>query len=146
MVPFGEYVPFESWLRGLIQFFDLPMSDFKSGTQTDPLILGDWRLGVAICYETAYPELIRERVKNADLLLVVSNDAWFGHGLAPAQHLQIAQMRARETGRMVIRATNNGFSAIIHPNGQLISTLPLDEKGVLSGIVTAYSGSTPYTK
>lgn len=138
LVPFGEYVPFESWLRGLITLFDLPMSDFKPGTKIGPLILGDWRVGVVICYETAYPNLVQARAKNADVLLIVSNDAWFGHGLAPAQHLQMAQMRALETGRMVIRATNNGLSAIIDAKGHLVSTLPLDAKGVLLGTIIAY--------
>lgn len=146
LVPFGEYVPFESWLRGAIAFFDLPMSDFQAGVRTGPLALKDWSLGVAICYETAYPELMRARAKNADALLILSNDAWFGHGFAPAQHLQIAQLRARESGRMVLRATNNGFTAIINPDGTIQAKLLLDKKEVLIGEITAFSGHTPWDR
>ncbi len=150
LVPFGEYVPFEHWLRGLIRFFDLPMSDFEPGQTHLPFILpttqGPISLGAAICYEMAYPNAVRLRARQAEALVTVSNDAWFGHSPAAAQHLQIAQMRAKETGRMVLRATNNGFTAIIQADGQVLTQLPQDKVAILYGSLTPVEGKTPWLR
>ncbi len=95
LVPFGEYVPLEDLLRGLIGFFDLPMSHARPGAWRQPLLqIGQERAAMAICYEVAYPGLVNSDLPAADLLLTISNDAWFGGSLGPHQHLQIAQMDA----------------------------------------------------
>ena len=121
-MPFGEYVPLESWLRGIIGFLDLPMSSMQSGdSQQPPLMVSGLRIGVAICYEIVYPELVRQRALSSTVLLTVSNDTWFGHSIGPLQHLQMAQLRALENGRYLLRATSNGVTAIISPQVRISS-------------------------
>jgi len=147
LVPFGEYVPLETWLRGLIAFFDLPMSGFSRGPVAQPLLEFGGRRGVmAICYEVVYPELVREQAAAADVLMTVSNDTWFGASTGPLQHLEMAQMRALENGRWMLRATNNGVTAIIDERGRIRERLPQFEAGVLRGDWRAMSGVTPYTR
>ena len=110
LVPFGEYVPLQEVLRGLIAFFDLPMSDFARGpADQPPLLAKGHRIAPFICYEVVYPEFAAALAADSDILLTVSNDAWFGTSIGPLQHLQMAQMRALEAGRWMIRATNNGM-------------------------------------
>ncbi len=147
LVPFGEYVPLESWLRGLIDFFNLPMSAFSlpQGEQ-QPLPFGPHRIAAAICYEIAYPELVRASSLESDLLLTVSNDTWFGRSIAPDQHLQIARMRALETGRWLIRSTNNGISALVDSRGNISVQAPRYESAVLTGEVQGMRGLTPYQR
>ncbi|MDO6565044.1 apolipoprotein N-acyltransferase [Amphritea sp. 1_MG-2023] len=145
LVPFGEYVPLEHQLRGIIDFFDLPMSEFSLGAPNQPLLqAAGSHIAPFICYEIAYPELVRQQSLHSDLLLTVSNDTWFGHSIAPAQHLQIARMRALENGRWIIRATNNGISALISPDGGISATIPQYEQAVLTGEVQRMQGLTPY--
>jgi len=146
-VPFGEYVPLESLLRGLIDFFNLPMSSFSlPRSEQRPLPFRDHHLGAAICYEIAYPELVRRESLDADLLLTVSNDTWFGRSFAPDQHLQIARMRALETGRWLIRATNNGISALVGPDGRIRAEAARYQPALLSGKVQGMQGLTPYQR
>ena len=145
LVPFGEYVPIESYLRGLIEFFNLPMSSFSLPAQPQTtLTLGSSRIAAAICYEIAYPELVRKLSTDSDWILTVSNDTWFSHSLAPAQHMQIARMRALENGRWLVRSTNNGLTAIVDPYGDITAQAPAYQKAVLSGSVENRSGTTPY--
>ena len=149
LVPFGEYVPFESWLRGLIQFFNLPMSRFvTSDSFNQPLhvSVADRKLAIAplLCYEIAYGRLARPLAKKSDVILTVSNDSWFGHSIGPLQHFQIARVRAKEFGRMVLRGTNNGVTAVIDQNGDVVERLPQFEVGVLKSQFTAYQGQTPF--
>jgi apolipoprotein N-acyltransferase len=147
LVPFGDFLPFESLLRGLIGFFDLPMSSFTSGPAQQPLITaGDLKLVPLICYEIAFPELLRENIRNADAIITLSEDGWFGESWGPYQHLEIAQMRALETGRMVLRATTSGITAIIDPKGKLSATIPQFEARVLSGTFQSMAGTTPWVK
>ena len=114
LVPFGEYVPLQELLRGLIAFFDLPMSDFARGEPGQPLLQArGLQIAPYICYEVVYPEFAAGLAAQSDLLLTVSNDAWFGRSIGPLQHLQMAQMRALEAGRWMIRATNNGITVLI---------------------------------
>ena len=121
LVPFGEYVPLENLLRGLIAFFDLPMSAFSPGPENQaPLKVGAFRVAPFICYEIVYGGLVAKNARNADLLITISNDSWFGDSIGPWQHLQIAQMRGRENGRYVVRGTNNGISAIIDHQGKIV--------------------------
>ena len=145
LVPFGEYIPFEAYLRGTLAFFNMPMSSFSLPDPQPPYLkLGKYRFSPAICYEIAYPELVRQSAKQSDVILTASNDTWFGRSIAPAQHLQIAQVRALENGRWVIRGTNNGLTALINDQGLLAETIPQFSRGVLRGLVPAMRGETPY--
>ena len=145
LVPFGEYVPLEGLLRGLIAFFDLPMSGFSAGGSDQPLLqLKNLRAAMLICYEIAYPETVRVQSVGADVLLTISNDTWFGSSIGPLQHMQLAQMRARETGRWILRATNNGVTGIIDPKGGITASLPQFQADVLQGSFRAVTGSTPF--
>ncbi|MBK1852171.1 apolipoprotein N-acyltransferase [Marinobacter sp. 1-4A] len=145
LVPFGEYVPLEGILRGLIGFFDLPMSSFTRGPENQsPLVANGTKVMPFICYEVAYPDFLARNAVNSDLLLTISNDGWFGDSVGPLQHLQIARMRALETGRYMIRGTNNGVTAIIDNKGQITARIPQFERAVLTGEVFKASGSTPY--
>jgi apolipoprotein N-acyltransferase len=145
LVPFGEYVPLESLLRGLIAFFDLPMSAIIPGSQHSLLTHGYLKFGPLICYEIAYTSQARQIAADANVILTVSNDTWFGDSIGPAQHLQIAQIRARELGKPVVRATNDGLTAFINARGQVESTLPRFERGILSHPVIPATTVTPYS-
>ncbi|WPC04529.1 apolipoprotein N-acyltransferase [Pseudomonas benzenivorans] len=145
LVPFGEYVPLQELLRGLIAFFDLPMSDFARGDAEQPLLQAKGlNIATYICYEVVYPEFAASLAAQSDLLLTVSNDAWFGTSIGPLQHLQMAQMRALEAGRWMIRATNNGMTVLIDPFGRITAQLPQFERGVLYGEVQPMQQLTPY--
>ena len=145
LVPFGEYLPFDKWTRPVLDFLRIPMSDFTPGGNGKPLItLAGYPVGVDICYEDAYGEEIIRALPEAALLINASNDAWFGDSLAPHQHLEIARMRALETGRYLLRATNTGISAIIDEQGRLRGTSPQFEKAILSDQVVPMSGVTPF--
>ena len=147
LVPFGDYVPFESTLRGLIGFFDLPMSGGTPGAEPQPhLEAAGWDLAMAICYEIAYPKAVAEHGRGADVLVTVSNDTWFGASIGPLQHAQMARMRAIENGKYLLRATNNGVTALIDDRGAVVAELPQFEQGVLTGTVHATSGSTPFAR
>lgn len=145
LVPFGEYVPMEDMLRGLIEFFDLPMSNFSVGPDKHVLLdVHGIKLAPFICYEVVYPDLVNENLPAADVLITISNDTWFGDSHGPLQHMQMAQMRALETGRYLIRGTNNGVTALVDYHGKIISSLPQFTRGVLRGEVKAMQGLTPY--
>ncbi|WP_447649006.1 apolipoprotein N-acyltransferase [Pseudomonas abietaniphila] len=145
LVPFGEYVPLQDLLRGLITFFNLPMSDFARGPAEQPLLQAKgYQIAPFICYEVVYPEFAASLSAQSDLLLTVSNDTWFGTSIGPLQHLQMAQMRALEAGRWMIRATNNGVSALINPFGKITTTVPQFERAVMYGEVTPMRNLTPY--
>ncbi len=145
LVPFGEFVPFEDGLRGLITFFDLPMSGFSPGDPAQPPITVAGRpAAVSICYEDAFGMEVIRRLPEARLLINGSNNAWYGDSLAPHQHLQIARMRSLETGRPLLRATTNGISALVDHRGQLLDRSPQFQTHVLDGQVQPMRGSTPY--
>ncbi|MBC9249274.1 apolipoprotein N-acyltransferase [Pseudomonas alcaligenes] len=147
LVPFGEYVPLQEVLRGLIAFFDLPMSDFARGpSDQGPLQAHGLNIAPFICYEVVYPEFAAGLAAQSDLLLTVSNDTWFGTSIGPLQHLQMAQMRALEAGRWMIRATNNGVTALIDPQGRISTQIPQFQQAVLYGQVQPVEGLTPYLR
>lgn len=147
LVPFGEFVPLEGVIRGLIPFFDLPMSSFTPGAgDQEPLLAKGFSLAPYICYEIVYPELVRTLGKQADVLITISNDAWFGHSFGPLQHFEMARMRALEMGRYLIRATNTGITAIVDPQGVVVKRLPSFEQGVLRGEVFRTVGETPFAR
>jgi apolipoprotein N-acyltransferase len=144
LVPFGEYLPFR-WLLEIFQkFVNIPMSDLSSGPGDYIVELRGIPVGVSICYEAAFGEEIIQSFPQAQLLVNVSNDAWFGDSLAPHQHLQIARVRSLESGRYMIRATNTGISALIDDKGNIISRSGQFVKDVVTGTVVPMQGSTPF--
>ena len=150
LVPFGEYVPFQSLLRGLFAFFDLPMSGFSEGETAGVVTVAGQTMVGAVCYEIAYPELVRDNVQalngGAGYLLTVSNDAWFGGSWGPWQHLQIARVRAMENGLPVIRATVTGITAVIAADGRILQRLPQFETAILRTTVQAKTADTAWVK
>lgn len=147
LVPFGEYLPLESLLRGTIDFFDLPMSSFSKGASEQvPMQAAGVAIGNAICYEIIYPQLVAQRAADSGVIVTVSNDTWFGASIGPHQHLQMARLRALENGRYVVRATSNGITAIINPRGELVDRAPQFETTYLTGEFYAMEGLTPFTR
>lgn len=147
LVPFGEYVPLENWLRGLIAFFDLPMSSFARGPEVqEPLQAMGYRLAPFICYETVYPDFAARLAAQSELLISISNDSWFGKSIGPLQHLQMARMRSIESGRWMIRGTNNGVTALIDNKGAITVDIPQFRQLALRGQVQPREGLTPYLR
>jgi apolipoprotein N-acyltransferase len=148
LLPIGEFVPLEGLLRKLAPIFDLPMSSFTRGAYVQPnLVANSYHLLPAICFEIAFPAQITANMTGAtQLLLTVSNDAWFGDSIGPHQHLQIAQMRALEFGRPVLRATNNGVTATIDASGNISATVPQFTEAVLKDELRLSTGTTPYSR
>lgn len=145
LVPFGEYVPFEEQLRGLIKFFDMPMSSFSRGDFDQPRLQVDGhQVAMAICYEIIFQSLVAQQVAGSDYLVTLSNDAWFGETIGPHQHLELARIRALENGIPVIRATNDGVSAFINAEGEVVKSLGKGKQGLLSHEMTLYRGMTPF--
>lgn len=147
LVPFGEFFPVPDAVREWMRLMSLPYSDMTPGAPVQPLLetADGNRLAVAICYEDAYGAEQLYALPEADLLVNVSNDAWFGDSNAPHQHLEIARVRAVEAGRYVARATNNGISAFIGPDGELLGTAPQFEYATLTAQLFAMRGATPYS-
>lgn len=147
LVPFGEYVPLQTLLRGLIGFFDLPMSSFTPGERQQPLLVAAGQpMAPSICYEDAFGEELIDFLPQATLLVNGSNNAWYGHSWAAYQHLQIARMRAVETGRMLMRATTNGISAVVDHHGKITAHSPQFVSDVITAEVQPRAGATPYVQ
>jgi apolipoprotein N-acyltransferase len=147
LVPFGEYIPLKPVWGWVIRVLHIPLSDFtRGGIKQTPLAIGGQRVAADICYEDAFGEEIIRQLPAASVLVNVSNLAWFGDSFAPWQHAQMSQMRALETGRMMLRATNTGVTAIIDAKGHILASLPLFTTGSLSGEIQGYAGSTPYVR
>lgn len=147
LVPFGEYVPFEQWLRGLIAFFDLPSSHFSAGSSNQPQLFANATpIAIYICYEVAYPDLVARSATTATLLFTTSNDAWFGNSVGPKQHYQIAATRALENGKPMVRVTNNGITGYIDHRGHTTAAIPAFEQTQLQAKVQPMLGSTPFSR
>lgn len=145
LVPFGEYLPFGDLFRFMLDYLQIPMANFSAwrGAQR-PFTVGGARAGVSICYEDAFPEQIRRALPAANFLINLSEDAWFGDSLAPHQRLQMARMRARETGRPMARAANTGPSAFINHNGGVTQVSEQFQTQILRGTVQPRTGATPF--
>jgi len=143
LVPFGEFIPPGfSWFMRLAS---IPMSSFSRGPETQvPLAVAGQQVAVNICYEDVFGEEIIRSLPQAGILANLSNTAWFGRSLAQPQHLQIARMRAVETGRPMLRATNTGMTAVIGADGSIQAQLPPFTQGVLKTEVRAYQEMTPF--
>jgi apolipoprotein N-acyltransferase len=140
-------VPFENLIRGLNNFFDLPMSSFSLGNKSQlPLVVKDIRIATAICYEIAYPDLVARNSRNNNILLTVSNDAWFGDSIAPHQHMQMAKMRAIEAAKPLLRGTNNGITALVDHKGLTQQQLAQFESSVLQTTIRPREGNSLFTQ
>ncbi|WAH57127.1 apolipoprotein N-acyltransferase [Pseudomonas silvicola] len=147
LVPFGEYVPLQQYLRAVMGLFDLPMSNFSPGPPRQPPLLAKGiTVAPLICYEGVFPQLSAEQASHGQLIVTVSNDTWFGRSIGPAQHLQIARMRALESGRWMVRATNSGITVLVDPLGHVQARLASFQSGVLRGDVVPMTGSPPYLR
>ncbi|WP_066966164.1 apolipoprotein N-acyltransferase [Microbulbifer sp. Q7] len=147
LVPFGEYVPLEDWIRGTIEFFNLPTSFIRPGpSNQSPLQAAGVNWAPLICYEIVYPQLVAQSSGDAGVLLTLSNDAWFGRSIGPLQHMQMAQMRALETRRYLVRGTNTGVTAIVAPDGRITAQLPQFEQAHMIGEVESRAGYTPFMR
>jgi len=147
LVPFGEFFPVQRAVREWLRLMNLPYSDFKSGrADPAPLRAAGESFAPTICYEDAYGSEQLGLVRQSSLLVNVTNDAWFGDSTAPHQHLDISRMRSLESGRAMLRATNDGVTALIEHDGSLIGTLPQFQPDVLTGEVQPRTGLTPYVR
>ncbi len=147
LVLFGETVPFADSLKGLFDFLNFPMNDLSSGKMDQPSIRANGvDVAIAICFEITYGAMIAKDSHNRDLLVTISEDGWFGDSIGPYQHLQIARMRSLETGRFLVRGTNQGITAIVQPDGTIIKRIPQFETKILQGHIRTVEGSTPYMK
>ncbi len=148
LVPFGEYVPLEKYLRGLINFFNLPNSVIFPGPKEQNILqLDDKLIAPSICYEIVYPDLVARLANEAQLLITISNDAWFGDSIGPLQHFQMARMRAIENHRTVIRATNTGISGVISPEGKaLITSKQFERDSITYNETPLYTHLTLYAQ
>jgi len=148
LVVFGEFIPLRPVLGWFINdVLSIPMGDLaRGGIDQLPLNIAGQKVAVNICYEDVFGEEIIRALPAATLLVNVSNDAWYGNSHAAMQHNQISQMRALETGRMMLRATNTGVTSIIGRSGRILQMLPQHEEGMLNGEAQGYMGSTPYVR
>lgn len=145
LVPFGEFFPVPDFVRRWLRLMNLPYSDFTRGARRQqPFNAAGMRLAPNICYEDAYPALLRHEIRASGALVTVTNDAWFGRSPARYQHLQIGRMRAIESGRFLLRAANDGVSAVIGPDGRVTARAPEFVPVVLRGTFEPRQGATPY--
>jgi len=147
-VPFGEFIPLRFVLGPLINdVLHIPMGDLAAGQiQQTPLAVAGQQVAANICYEDVFGEEIIRALPQATLLANFTNDAWYGRSPAAAQHNQISQLRALESGRMMLRATNTGVTAIIGADGKILQQLPQHQAGILRGMAQGYTGATPYVR
>jgi apolipoprotein N-acyltransferase len=149
LVPFAEYFPVPHFVRSWMRLMSLPYSDFTAGAAYQPpLGAAHLRLGTTVCYEDGYGSSMLEALRRggADALVNVTNDAWFDHSSARHLHFQIARMRALEEGRYLIRATNDGISAIVGPHGEVVARAVEFRPVVLVSKVVPLAGLTPYAR
>ncbi|MGE5027054.1 MAG: apolipoprotein N-acyltransferase, partial [Betaproteobacteria bacterium] len=147
LVPFGEFIPFKPLFGWIVKVLHIPLSDFTRGAPVQaPLRAAGQKVAMAVCYEDVFGEELIRQLPEASLLVNVSNDAWFGDTIAPWQHLQISQMRALETGRYMLRATNTGITAIINQRGEVIGRAREFTAARLEGMAQGFAGTTPYVR
>ncbi|SJM95338.1 Apolipoprotein N-acyltransferase [Crenothrix polyspora] len=147
LLPFGEYLPWQPVSGFVLKLIGLKLGNFTPGQLNQPLLkAGGYAFTTSICYEDAFGDLAINNLQNAAYLVNVTNDAWFGHSIEPHQHMQIARMRALETGRFLLRATNTGITGIVDPKGKLIKQAQPFTTTVLTGAIIPMNGLTPYAK
>ncbi|EIC28693.1 apolipoprotein N-acyltransferase [Methylomicrobium album] len=147
LLPFGEYMPWQPVSGWILKHFNLRLSHFTPGSADQPLLrAGGYPFITSICYEDAFAENALHELPEAAYLVNATNDAWFGDSIEPYQHLQIARMRALETGRYLLRSTNTGVTAIVSPNGRILKQAPLFTTTALTGTIRPMTGLTPYAR
>ena len=147
LVPFGEYLPFRHVFGWVLNILEIPLSDFTRGEEgQEPIQAAGYPIAASICYEDVFGHEARDALPQAGYLVNVTNDSWFGNSMAPHQHVQMARMRALESGRYLLRATNTGITAVISPRGQIITQAPMFQQAVIVAEITPMSGSTPYIR
>ncbi len=145
LVPFGEYVPLASLIRGLIQFFNIPMSGFSVGdSDQSPILIKGHKVVVTLCYEDVFPQDMMQNIPESRFMINLSNNGWYGDSFAPHQHLEMARMRALETSRELIRSTTSGISALVDSKGVVQSKGPQFKQAVINGTIQPRTGTTPY--
>jgi apolipoprotein N-acyltransferase len=146
LVPFGEFIPLKFIFTYIYtHYLNMPMNDLsRGGNRQEPIAIENQKIAFNICYEDVFGEEIIQALPSATILANVSNDAWYGRSIAAYQHLQFSQARAIETGRMVIRSTNTGATAIIDEHGIVKKILPAFTEGILEGYVQGFKNKTPY--
>jgi apolipoprotein N-acyltransferase len=145
LVPFGEYMPLKEWLGWFYNNVAIPLAGFSAGASTSaPLALAGEQLGVSICYEDVFARSIRPQSLEATMLVNLTNDAWYGYSWAAEQHAQIAQIRAAEVAKPLLRATNTGITVAINHLGVEVARLPWYTRNVLETKVQGRVGLTPY--
>ncbi|NQY43064.1 MAG: apolipoprotein N-acyltransferase [Legionellales bacterium] len=147
LVPLGEFIPFKETLGKLIQALNFPLGDLHHGTSDqNNLVYNGIKIAPFICYEIAYAKSFLDFRRTAQLFLTVSNDAWFGESVALDQHLQIAQARAKQSGKYHLVSTNTGITAVINNHGKIISKAKPFEITVLNSTIYPMEGLTPWSK
>jgi apolipoprotein N-acyltransferase len=148
LVPFGEFIPFKQVFGWIYRdWLNMPLSDLSRGNiHQQPMHVAGEKVAINICYEDVFGEEIIRQLPAATLLVNVSNDAWYGNSYAADQHMQFSQARALETGRMMLRATNTGATAIIDTKGHIVAHAPHFVQSTLDGTVQGYTGTTPYVR
>src|SRR5581483_4213655 len=147
LVPFAEFFPVPHFVRTWLRLMSLPYEDFTRGGDNQPALpVAGLNLGATVWYEDAYGSAMIGVLRQAEALVNVTNDAWFGHSTARYQHFQIARMRALEAGRYLIRAANNGVTGVIGPHGEVVARAPEFEAYTLKASITPLIGLTPYAR
>lgn len=146
LVPFSEYMPMLEYLDWLRNWVQLPFDSVRRGTGSTVINVAGQPARLSICYEDAYGTEMIKGLPAATLLINISNDGWFTNSIEPFQHMEIARMRAKETGRYLIRSTNIGISAIVNPMGRIIATADAYTTTSIRGEAVPYKGQTPFIR
>ena len=147
LVPFGEFFPVPGPIKEWLLSMELPATDLISGPiAQEPIRAGQVLCGVSICHEAAFGAEQRKWAPDAEVLINVSNDGWFGNTVALDQHLDMARMRAMEARRYLLRTTGTGITAAVDPSGRILARLPRYEAGFLDVSVPRLTGATPYVR
>ena len=147
LLPFGEYLPWQPVSGFILNSLAIKLGNFTPGGINQPLLTaGGYPFITSICYEDAFGDAGLRGLPDAAYLVNVTNDGWFGDSIEPHQHLQIARMRAVETGRFLLRSTNTGVTAIVAPDGKIVSQAPQFTATVLTDVITPMGGMTPYAR
>ena len=147
LLPFGEYLPLQPLSGFVLKMINIRLGNFTPGAVNQPLLkAGGYPFITLICYEDAFGDLSIKGLPDAAFLVNVTNDGWFGNTIEPHQHMQMARMRAMETGRFLLRSTNTGVTAVVSPTGEIINQAPLFQETVLTDMITPMGGMTPYAR
>lgn len=145
LVPFGEYIPLPWLTRPIASILNIPMSSFSPGSKNkNNLVIHGMPVGLFICYEIAFSQLVRQHAQQAMFLITINDDTWYGSSIALYQHLQMASVQAKSLGRYLLFCSNSGITAIIDNNGKIIDHAPINKVATVRGIVVPHTGLTPY--